>query len=247
MLQIIELQQLNMTLEVIEQKDCAFFGINSWSNGVIGDDEVVAGLIHANGEAYTMMEFPPALLEKSVTLGLIMGDITENQTMTFEYAGINSEEQRAASFSTTLTRSEAALPLESYPGQKQCADIDMLGSWTSQPFVETELIVGESEAEADDNITVSISVTVQHGCRFGGYIQESNAETKKVFTGTFHNDEVVFEVVETGVAQGELDGLAVGALLDPATLSWSFSGHRIDENGESHAVTYYTVLEKDGM
>ena len=235
-----------MTLEVIDQEDCAFFGINSWSNGVIGDDEVVAGLIHANGETYAMMEFPSKLAQ-SVTLGLIVGDIAENQTMTFEYVGINSAEQRAAAFSTTLTRSETAFPLESYPGQKQCADIDMLGSWTSQPFVETELIVGELEADADDNITVSISVTVQHGCRFGGYIQESNAEAKKIFTGTFHNDEAVFEVVETGVSQGELDGLAIGAILDPTTLSWSFSGHRIDENGESHAVTYHTVLEKDGM
>ena len=117
---IIELQALNMTLEVTEQHNCTFFGINSWSNGVIGADEVVTGQI-GNEVAVTMMEYPAKSPPTSTTVAIIVGtvDIGSSPTMTWEYAGINPVRGRAVTFSTELARSDTPLGLDAYPDQKQ--------------------------------------------------------------------------------------------------------------------------------
>lgn len=91
----IEMPGLSMTLTITMQtdaSDCSFHGEHTWGNGASGGTEYLVGVVHDDGESYTMAEIPEHPEDGST--GIITGTVVfdggkEEWVMHWHYVGIS--------------------------------------------------------------------------------------------------------------------------------------------------------------
>ncbi|MEM9472136.1 MAG: hypothetical protein AAGA00_09265 [Pseudomonadota bacterium] len=224
------LKNLSMVLEVTQQHGCHFSGVNRWSNGEIGGEEPVLGVLNPVGNWITIMEYEQH--PEHGTSGRIFGRLTDSNHINWEYAAYSSDSARANVFSTILSRGD--LP----PVQENCPDLT--GTWKSQAYNLVELAGGEVNIRPGPQ--GSLTIERQSACHFDGSIlwQDGDvAETERV-AGVLHTDGKLITVLGVGEHADKGTRAYVHAeIVGPSLLRWDFVGISDDKaKGQAFATNF---------
>ena len=242
----IPIQNLNMTLTVSQEAgSCAFLGVNAWSNGVIGADEPVIGLIHSDGVTASIFEFVPLEFERAPTTAVIIAkllspDSDDVDYIDFIYAGANHVTGRIASFNVVISNKDA---LDDIP-QLKCEEKNMLGTWESEPFTLYTRDHETLDVSAMPNVTMTFDVYEENGCRFAAYATRTGGE-QNVVVGTIHNENEMYGL-ETGKHDNvESKAMVFGKLEEDDTLTVICTGERVVDGVASEAMSFEASLSRD--
>lgn len=224
------LKNLSMVLEVTQQHGCHFSGVNRWSNGEIGGEEPVMGVLNPVGNWITIMEYEQH--PEQGTSGRIFGRLTDANHINWEYAAYSSDGVRANVFSTILSRGD--LP----PVKETCPDLT--GTWASQAYNLVEL--GDNEVSIRPGPQGSLTIEQQSACHFDGTIlwQDGDlAETERV-AGVLHTDGKLITVLGVGEHADKGTRAYVHAeIVGPNLLHWDFVGISDDKaKGQAFATSF---------
>ena len=149
------LVNLSMTLDVERQVGCTFRATNTWTNGVIGGIEHVAGLLHRDNSLISMIEIGGHPLGGSTAR--VLGRLVSDNQMEWEYAGWSNNGDRGIVFSTIIHR-------EGTPDQREiCPDIT--GSWVSGDY-DALAVNADGTHDTSENLSMSLEIEHQNQCAF---------------------------------------------------------------------------------
>lgn len=226
------LEGLSMTFEVEHQSGCTFRGVNSWTNGEIGGSEPVAGLIHADGEHMSIVEFGEH--PEGGSTGRILARVKGEQ-MEWEYAGIDVEKNRGVVFGTLLSRGE------DFGERAPCPNL--LGDWNSEVYEALTLGDGGTSGEIE-GLTMTLTVEHQEDCTFRGINAWSNGSAggSEPVAGVVHADGTTLTMVEVGDhPEGGSSAMIMGIVSGDNEMHWEYGG--VSEGGQN-AVVFSTILTR---
>ena len=219
------LKNLSMVLEVTQQHGCHFSGVNRWSNGEIGGEEPVIGVLNPAGNWITVMEYEQH--PEQGTSGRIFGRLTDSNHINWEYAAYSSDGARANVFSTVLSRGDLPLVQETCP--------DLTGTWKSQAYNLVEL--GQDEVSIRPGPLGSLTIERQSACHFDGSIlwQDGDLAEAERVAGVLHTDGRLITLLGVGEHADKGTRAYVHAeFIGPNLLHWDFVGVS-DDNAKGQA------------
>ena len=226
------LEGLSMTLEVEEQVGCTFRGVNRWSNGEIGGEEVVAGVMRGDRETFTIVELGPHPVggtRASVTAWL------NGEDMEWAYTGLAVAGDYGTVFRSKLSRTG--------PTRLNATCPDIRGDWRSGRY-EALAVASGGAARTITGLEMVLRVDFQEGCMFSGANEWNNGEIGGVepIVGVIYGEGRELSIVEIGEPpEGGSAGLVTGIRIGEDRMEWDYAGLAVDG---SQAIVFGVELER---
>ena len=224
---------ISMSLTINHQDGCTVSGSHTWTNGVIGGTEYIAGAISKSTSDIVLVEAGPHPEEG--TTGRMLGRLVGNE-LTLEYSGMAQAGGQANVFSLVLTRDDDLAE------RQTCEDIT--GTWSSSEYRALQ-VNSDGSHNTIDNLEMTLTIAFQEGCIFRGHHDWSNGELggREVVAGLIHSydNELTFLELDPHPEGGA--SARIAGRLEGDHLHWNYIGRSSDG---SRGISFGVNLHRDG-